>query len=178
MSNVYTLPRPVAPRRDRELTNNERDLLIRSINNIAADQYYPLSRLLMRLGGIVRDYPVEEVTLKDLAPRGYMFSADYPTYGLHWVFRLEGHTGPSFGQPVTQLDLLSPLQKGVQGLMVSQFAARFCYRFLHELGDTLRVDVIHSDDRGVVVTGCIQSTPFAPSGKYQYTPFEMTLTKM
>lgn len=178
MSNVYALPKPVSPRPPRELTNNERDQLTRGIQKIAADQYYPLSRLLMRLAVVVRDYPLEEVTLKDLAPKGYMLSVDYPVYGLHWVFRLEGEPGPMRGTPVTDLDLLASLQKGAQALGSSQYGVRFCNRFLNDLGETARVESITHDSQVMVVAGCIQATPFALNGKYQHLPFRMILSRL
>jgi hypothetical protein len=178
MSNIVILQLPVHSRAPRELSDNERNALVRSLQNIASDQYYPLSRLLKRFATMVRDYPLEEVTLKDLSPKGFMMSVDYPTYGLHWVFRLEGHSGPPVGQPVTQVDLLTRLQDAVKGLGVSMYAARFSSRFLNDLGETVLLETIDQDVQGVVVSGCIQSTPFAPSGKHQFTPYLMTLTRL
>lgn len=178
MSNVYPLRRPEQPQPPRELSDEERDGVVRSLRKIAAVQYYPLNRLLMRLAAVVRDYPLEEVTLKDLAPAGYMMSVDYPTYGLHWVFRLEGTLGPVKGCPVKQLDLLTSLQKGVKALGFSTQSARFSYRFLEELGGVLRIETVDYDHKGVVVSGCIQAMPFATEGLDPFLPFRMTLTRL
>lgn len=179
MTNVFTFPRPdtVHPV-PTPMSDAERDAVIRSIQKIAEHQPYPLSRLLSRMAVTVRDYPLEDVTLKDLTPKGFLISANYPNYGTHWVFRLEGHPTPRMGMPATSMDLLTPLIDGAKKMGISAHSTRFAFRYLRDLEEVVYVESIESSDEAIIVTGSVLTTIFARLEDRHYTPFSMTLTKV
>ncbi len=175
-TNVFSLTRvPVAVG---EMTDHEREVLERQISKIARDQPYPLSRILDRLSVTVRDYNLEDVVLKDLAPAGYMLAAHYPTYKLRWVFRLQGKTVRCEPPNLEENDFLALLQRGVKGLGLAEHAARFGFRFIRDLGDTARVEDVHSDGAHVFVRGYIQTNLIEHEDVKEYNPFTMLFGRL
>lgn len=175
-TNVFSLTR--VPVSVGEMTDQEREVLERQISKIARDQSYPLSRILDRLSITVRDYNLEDVVLKDLAPAGYVMSAHYPAYKLRWVYRLEGKTVRCEPPNLEENDFLALLQRGVKGLGLAEHAARFGFRFIRDLGDTARVESVNTDGVVVIVKGHVQSQLVEHQDVKEYNPFTMVIGRL
>ncbi len=176
MTNVFSLSRIKVA--GTVMSDLERMSMVRHLGNLAQDHPYPLSRVLNGMSVLVRDYNLEDVTLKDLTPTGYMISANYPTYGIRWIFRLEGRTVMGCPQDIPENDLLALIQRGVRGLGLGEHSARFGFRYVRDLGSTACVDSVQSDDTNVIVQGFIQTLAGDQRDQKEYRPFTMIFSKL
>ncbi len=173
---IRTGPTPVE---GKPMTDGERRSVEVALGRMARSYPFPLSRLFGALASIVRDYNVEDVSYKDLHPKGYVLSANYPTFGLRWVFRLHEdiHTARGENHSIDEVRLF--LNRESKRFSTTEFAGRFAYRFLDMLGDTIRVDRLIEQQTGssVTVVGQIKNEQFQFSNKPTYHSFQMTLER-
>lgn len=178
MSNIVPFTRPkTAPTESKPMTEAERTALQHSLGRLAHSHPFPLSTLLNKLAITVRDYPLEDVALKDLAPKGFALTANYPNFGLHWVFRIDEKIDRRKGLPMADDILMGMIQRGSKMLCDTTYGARFAYRFLVDLGKVVQVSHVEFGDGSMTVSGQIQHDEFPINAIRRYRQFQMTLTR-
>lgn len=159
------------------MTDGERRSLEVALGRMARSYPYPLGRLFEALASIVRDYNLEDVAYKDLHPKGYVISANYPNFGLRWVFRMHNDLHTARGTSFTIDELRLFLNSQSKRYATSEFAGRFAYRFLDMLGDNIRIDRMEEQGCSVSITGQIKNEQFQFSSMPNYHSFQMTLER-
>lgn len=160
------------------MSDGERRSLSVMLGRLAQDSQYPMNMLFRALAITVRDYNLEDVQLKDLSPKGYVIGANYPNFGLHWVFRIHADMFNAKGSLMKIDDVCQILNRYSKSYANTEFAGRFAYRFLADLGKHIRVTSVTAHGESVVVAGQIQHEqfPWDPSNCH-YHSFEMSLTR-
>lgn len=177
MSNVYSFSKlGQVQHPSRPMSDRERETLGSSIRKISLDQPHPLSRILTVFSISVRDYPIEDVVLKDLGKSGYVITASYPNHNLHWVFRLESSISLPTNVGLTPEDLFKEFEDGLVQIGSSSHAARFPYRFLLALDKYIVLKCIERDENCLIVSGFIRVSEIGPLTTRPYLPFKMTMT--
>lgn len=179
MSNIYEFQRRgTAKPDDKVMTEDERDHLINHVSRIGHEQHFPLSKILGRAALTLRDYPIEDLALKDLSPSGYLITATYPNHKLGWAFRLEAARKHQLRAGLDNETLYQRLQEGVTALGAVGHSARFSYRFIHDLGDVISAESVEVIDGGVLTQGFVQANQFGQPDHQIYHPFKMILRKL
>ncbi|WJJ55109.1 hypothetical protein [Xanthomonas phage RTH11] len=160
------------------MTDGERRSLTVMLGRLAHDSPFPMNMVLRALAVTVRDYNLEDVQLKDLAPKGYVISANYPNFGLHWIFRLHADLWMAKGSPMSIDDVRQILNRHSKSFASTEFAGRFAYRFLDDLSKHLRITSVSAHGESVVVAGQIQHEQFPwDKTNCHYHNFEMVLSR-
>ncbi len=165
------------PSAGKPMSDGERRSVEVALGRMGRAYPYPLSKLFGALATIVRDYNLEDVSYKDLHPKGYVLSANYPNFGLRWVFRLHEDVRPVEGPLISIDEVRLFMNRESKRYASTEFAGRFAYRFLEMLGEHVRVNYLNAQGCYITVVGQIRHEQFPWGSGPHYHPFQMTLER-
>ncbi|QVD49348.1 hypothetical protein LUCX_278 [Xanthomonas phage vB_XciM_LucasX] len=168
-----------APTHAMPMSETERLTVSRSLSHLSHEHDFPFSRLYECLGQSVLEFPLEEVQLKDLAPKGWVFVAINPNYRLRWVFRIfELQVLPcGFVMALPEVEERGGNYCAERG--VSRQAMRFPIRFMSQLKETLHISDmrIDSDFFDLEIEGLIKADHLGLTGDRPRYPFVLSGTR-
>lgn len=178
MNNVVAFPVPnLTGWPQQTMSERERKLLVRTIEYGASELTYPLNRILPCFAEMVRDYPMEDVVLKDLHPCGYLLSCSYPSYGLHWMLRVEGRPQERCDATYPVSEVQGVVERAVEAMNCQPRVATFLQRFMEGIREWTLCQSSVWDGRVLVISGLMRASLFDYGGPDPHVPFTMVLSK-